>query len=261
LAEIIGASPGKPHREEIYWALLSATAKAILLQAEVEVTAKAETATPLAQVTINLASTLQGFGEIFMAKLTQRCGGWVTPIMIPSKDVDGKPWPDKESRMKAAGIRKDGGESDGAYEDASQFGTRVTGMMRVYFNILTGSHPQPLHKLMQMGMYWTWFARLANEPKLLEDPTCPMIIYGEYSSFLFFFYAPRLSPHCMMNQLPSNCIRTPISTEETRTCTCATIGVVNKLAMRRFHPLHEFPLILDLHPSISFHSHDHVSHP
>ncbi|TFK66009.1 hypothetical protein BDN72DRAFT_844855 [Pluteus cervinus] len=61
---------------QLYCAVLSSIAKAIILQAEIEVTANKRSAIALAQVAHNLLSSLPYFTDILCAKLNQRVGGW-----------------------------------------------------------------------------------------------------------------------------------------------------------------------------------------
>src|ERR1700691_1238547 len=80
--------PQTPHPEEIYIPLLSSLAKAILLQAETEVTASKTAAVPLAIVTKNLLGTLPHFEDVLWAKLVQRVGGWGAPTSVPHTDIN-----------------------------------------------------------------------------------------------------------------------------------------------------------------------------
>lgn len=162
--------PPVPHPKPIYFALLSSLAKAILLQAETEVTAEKRSALPLAQVTANLLGTLDRFADILWAKLLQRAGAWPVPHVIPATDVDGTLF-DEASRRKALGYRKD--------ESGGEFTTRVSGMMRVYFQVLSAPVAQPLDPRFRFPRYWTFFARMLSAPQLLESPVAPEVLYGE----------------------------------------------------------------------------------
>jgi nucleoporin GLE1 len=167
--------PSGRHPPDIYHALLSSLSKAILLQAETEVTAEKRSAGPLAQVTANLLGTLPKFPEVFFAKLVQRAGGWPVPAVIPLRDVDDLPWKDEDERLKVMGYRKGNGEG---LESTSEYISRVAGVMRVYFSILKAPVTSPLHRSFQMPRYWTWFARIMGEQGLLETAVAPQIIYG-----------------------------------------------------------------------------------
>lgn len=61
--------------------------KAVLKQAEVEVSAKPNTAFPLARVMIRLIETSPGLSSIFMAKLVTMTGPWVVAMIIPREPV------------------------------------------------------------------------------------------------------------------------------------------------------------------------------
>lgn len=169
--QIIDIVKPKPeHPKPIYFALLSSLAKGILLQAETEVTAEKRSAIPLAQVTINLLAVLERFYDILWAKLCQRAGGWPVPFVIPSKDTDGELFTE-ETRLKALGYRS-------KEEGLTEFTARVAGMMRVYFLVLAGPHPQPLNPLFRSPKYWSYFARMLSQPQLLESPLSAELLSG-----------------------------------------------------------------------------------
>ncbi|KZT06969.1 uncharacterized protein LAESUDRAFT_652261 [Laetiporus sulphureus 93-53] len=160
--------PKQPHPEHVYYALLSSLAKAILLQAETEVTAEKHSARPLADVTVRLLSTLNGFVEIFWAKLCQRAGGWPVPVMVPEEDVDG-------TKFDAAAWRKACGYRDG--ENSSDYTTRVSGLMRLYFMMLGIRSSGPLDFIFSTSKFWTYCARMLSEPSLLKQPIAPSILF------------------------------------------------------------------------------------
>jgi len=168
---------GPQHDPAIYFASCSSLAKAILLQAETEVTAEKRSAAPLAQVAFTLLDTLEHFPSIFYAKLVQRCGGWPIPLVVPGKDIDGRPWADKDERIKVSGIRRS--TSGEGLETTEEYSNRVSAIMRVYFHILKiRPIEKPLHTLFQLPRYWTWFARMTSDTRLLQDPVAPQLIYS-----------------------------------------------------------------------------------
>lgn len=61
--------------------------KAVLKQAEVEVTAKPSTAYPLARIITRLIETNPGLGSVFMAKLVVMTGPWVVAVPIAREPV------------------------------------------------------------------------------------------------------------------------------------------------------------------------------
>ncbi|KAG1894342.1 uncharacterized protein F5891DRAFT_1062975 [Suillus fuscotomentosus] len=132
---------------DIYFAALSSLAKAVLLQAETEVTAEKRSAIPLAM-------------------LVQRCA-------IPSTDSDGTAWNELE-RIKAMGYRT----NDGQRETLSDHVMRVSGMMRVYFLILAAPVPQPLDKMFQLPRFWTYFARMIGDERLLETAVAAQVLHA-----------------------------------------------------------------------------------
>jgi len=79
--------------------------KAVLKQAEVEVSAKPNTAFPLARVMIRLIETSPGLSSIFMAKLVAMTGPWVVAMIIPREPVS------QNTRRKFAAVFRRGGYS------------------------------------------------------------------------------------------------------------------------------------------------------
>lgn len=193
LYNIVKPPNSPPHEPVVYMALLSSLAKAILLQAETEVTAEKRSALPLAQVTFNLLGTLEHFPEVFFAKLVQRVGGWPVPIVVPSADHDGRPWKDEAERMKALGYRKTEDNSGGeATESVADFSARVAGIMRVYFHILKippAGGQRALKPVFQLPRYWIWFARVMSEPGLLQTAVAPQIISSEFNFSIFLLFS------------------------------------------------------------------------
>lgn len=145
---------------DVYYASLSSLAKAILLQAETEVTAEKRSAKPIAQLTLNSINTLEGFSVVFWAKLCQRTGGWAVPVPMPSKDVDGTPFTPTTLR-KAFGLRED--------ETSADHTSRVAGIMRVYFSLLLLPPSRPLPRDFQLPRFWMFVTRLIGQPALLHS--------------------------------------------------------------------------------------------
>ncbi|TBU55523.1 GLE1-like protein-domain-containing protein [Dichomitus squalens] len=164
--------PPQAHPPPIYIALLSSLAKAILMQAETEVTAEKKSAMPLAQLTVNLLTSLEGFADIFWAKLCQRAGGWPVPIAIPANDTDGTTIT-PQSMRKVQGFR----DTDEGSEVLGDYTSRVTGILRVYFTTLVLPVNQPLDPMFRMDRYWTYFTRMLKDPQLLESPVAAQIMF------------------------------------------------------------------------------------
>ena len=164
--------PNPPHPQEVYIPSLSSLAKAILLQAETEVTAKKESAIPLAAVAKNLLGMLPHFSEIFFVKLVQRVGGWAIPCSVPSEDVNGIPY-DTKGLEKAHGYRF---SVEGVRENQSDYIQRVSGIMRVYFHVVVSDHDQPLMKMWQLPRYWAYFARMLSGNVGMQSAVAPEIL-------------------------------------------------------------------------------------
>jgi len=142
-------------------AVLSSLSKAILLQAEVEVTAEKRSAVPLARVASFFVQHLERFPQIFYVKLIQRTGGWPIPVKPPPEEGI--------EYSKLAGFRED--------EGLPEYISRVAGLMRVYFHILITPTNQPINIFFRPTMYWTYFARLMCDRSLLESgPVGPELL-------------------------------------------------------------------------------------
>lgn len=131
-------------------------------------TAEKRSAIPLAHVAANLLQALDGFSEIFWAKLVQRTGGWPIPI-TPAREagVDDR---------KLSGYRED--------ESTSEFTSRVAGLMRVYFHILVAPVDSPLEPTFRITRYWTYFARMLSNRSLLESgPVAPELLASKSDAF------------------------------------------------------------------------------
>ncbi|KAK0437767.1 GLE1-like protein-domain-containing protein [Desarmillaria tabescens] len=154
--------PPQGHHPVIYAALLSTLAKAIILQAETEVTAEKKSAYPLSKVAFNLLEKLDGFNQVFWARIVARTGGWAVPTLIGDRDWDGKPWSNVVEK-KAMGYRQQTADNgDLVWETEEMYILRLNGVMRVYFGVLA-IQPQkgPLNGPMwRTPMFWVWIARL-----------------------------------------------------------------------------------------------------
>ncbi|KAI6112286.1 GLE1-like protein-domain-containing protein [Pisolithus croceorrhizus] len=186
--------PPTPHPQPLYLAVLSALSKCILLQAETEVTAEKKSAFPLAAVTCALLhhpSLSDTFPEVFYAKMVQRTGGWGVPVVIPAHDVDGQVWTDNEKR-KAMGYRRTGGEDgseEGVWESSGEYGTRIAGIMRVYFLVLglsaSVSPALPsagpvgrVQRIFQLPRFWVYFSRMLGDERLLRTAVAAQILHA-----------------------------------------------------------------------------------
>ena len=152
--------------QDLYMAVIYSLSKAILLQAEVEVTAEKRSAAPLARVASFFVQTLDRFPQIFYMKLVQRTGGWPIPIKPPPEEG--------VEYSKLAGFRED--------EGLPEYTSRVAGLMRVYFQILVTPTNQPTNIFFRPIMYWTYFARLMRDRSLLTSgPVGPELLASEWS--------------------------------------------------------------------------------
>ncbi|KAG6918020.1 hypothetical protein DXG01_016872 [Tephrocybe rancida] len=166
---------GVPHHPAIYKALLYSLAKIIILQAETEVTAEKNSAKPIATVAFNLLESVKDFDEVFFTKLVQRAGGWPIPYLVPSDPEEARKKGPEKARKVAMGYREDG---DLVMESLEAYTSRISGIMRVYFNILKfRPNRGPLHRTFQLPRFWAWLTRLLSNKQLLELPVAPQLIY------------------------------------------------------------------------------------
>lgn len=136
-------------------------------------TAEKKSAIPLAFVTASLLEKLPAFPNIFFAKLVQRSGGWPVPSVIPVTDADGTAWVDA-TRTKAMGYRMSNGEQ----ESSGDYVTRISGMMRVYFLVMAAPVSRPVDHMFRLPRYWTYFARMINDERLLSTAVAAQVLYG-----------------------------------------------------------------------------------
>ncbi|TRM58987.1 GLE1-like protein-domain-containing protein [Schizophyllum amplum] len=158
----------------------SSIAKAIMQQAETEVTAEKASAIPIARVAHRLLGTLDGFADIFFAKLVQRVGAWPVPTAPPPADYDGQQWKSDHERF---GYRPS--QSSDGMESPPQHVERVTGVMRVYFHILaTPPGDKPIsNRFFQPTRYWVWYARALSHPSMLASDVCASLIHAGLEIF------------------------------------------------------------------------------
>ncbi|KAF8518688.1 GLE1-like protein-domain-containing protein [Hysterangium stoloniferum] len=146
-----------PHPQPLYMSVLSSLAKAILMQAETEVSARAVTAIPLAQVTVHLLTHVPDFSEVLYARMVQRTGGWAVPVTVP-----------KPSDMTELEYKKLRGYRT-EREPQKDFETRVVGVMTLYFAILTTDVANPMPNPWSFPRFWTYLARLISTTALMRS--------------------------------------------------------------------------------------------
>lgn len=163
--------PGAP--EALHYALLSSLAKIIIRQAETEITAHKEQAGPLAQVAVNLIAAYPHLADIFWAKLCELVGCWIAPHEPPLSHIDvldGKTQLSDKQRAKIWSVRED--------EAQDTQTIRITGVLRLYCQMLFVPVANPLPPLFRPSRYWAYLAQLFSSPGLLRRPVAPEAIYG-----------------------------------------------------------------------------------
>lgn len=154
--ELTEAIKKYPPGSEIYAAALYTLSKAVLLQAEQEVTAKLDTAAPLSRVCVNLL-TLPGFAQVLWARLVARSGGWII-----AKYIEKQPGQSVKEFQKLNGILN---------EDETQLDrqTRITGLIQLYFAICTAKTAAPLPMEFRPQRIWNFFARILGDKRLMRQ--------------------------------------------------------------------------------------------
>ena len=147
---------------DIYPAALSALAKSIVLQAETEVTAKLETASPLAAVVINLFN-LPGFDEVLWSRMVTRTGGWVIGHCVTKRQEQ-----NETEFRKLAGYREDETQVDRQ--------TRIGGIVSLYFAICTSPKatsmlPTPFWPT----KVWSFLTRVMGDARLMRRSMAPYV--------------------------------------------------------------------------------------
>ncbi|ORX33992.1 GLE1-like protein-domain-containing protein [Kockovaella imperatae] len=159
-----------------YSYLLSHLSKALIKQAESEVSAKSEAAFPLARVVIGLL--LRGhaaLGEIFFARLVKKC-----PWVVPHYPGRRKP---REEFEKSTGR--------GVDESLADYIARMVGITTLYFAILQTpiatiiptlpAQPTPeqlgtlINPPFRAPAAWSWLALVLRDPLRGLEPTASMI--------------------------------------------------------------------------------------
>lgn len=166
--------PKQDDAQNLHHALLASFAKAIIAQAETEVTAHKAQAKPLARVAVSLIIAYPALGDIFWARLIARAGCWIAAVE-PSllEGEQSSSLSDKEKR-KRWGAR----EQEGLEEKM----TRLSGVLRLYFHMLFVSMSVPTKGPMPVpfrpGRFWMYMAQLLNNTPMLARAVAPEIIYG-----------------------------------------------------------------------------------
>ena len=165
----------QPDALHLHHALLSSVSKAILRQAETEVTANKAQAGPLARVAMSLIATYPLLGDIFWAKMCESVGCWAAgcePETLPDEKHDEL---SEKVRVKRWGMR---------LEEAQDVQTtRIAGVLRLYFSMLFVSldiqTQQPLPSQFRPGRFWMYLSQLLNNATMLGRPVAAEAIYGQ----------------------------------------------------------------------------------
>ncbi|BGP19435.1 Nuclear pore complex nucleoporin component [Rhodosporidiobolus nylandii] len=171
------APAGETRPTEPYVWTLNHLAKALVKQAETEVTAKLGTAYPLGRVVVGLMTRGHAeLGEVLMARLVKKCF-WITGY-----------WPPKQPGQSDESYQKTLGHAPPtSSESLVQYGERMAGLVALYASILSTSPlspPQgpcppanlafvPPHFRPSAG--WRWLALMLRPPLVGLEPA-PLLL-------------------------------------------------------------------------------------
>jgi len=181
LKGIVAPIPNIPSADQqnLHHALLSSISKAVLSQAETEVTAHKAAARPLAQVIIALIAAYPLLGEIFWARMIGSIGVWavggIEPSLIEVDDATGERHElDGKEKLRRWGMRHD--------EPTDAYVSRVAGVLRLYFEMLfvetDGANfgNVQLQPQFRPARLWAYLAQLINHDGMLKRVVAPEAI-------------------------------------------------------------------------------------
>lgn len=166
--------PRPDEAQNLHFALLVSLSKAVIAQAETEVTAHKAQAGPLARVAVSLIIAYPPLADIFFARMCARVGCWAAGV--EPLTLENETWEQLQEKEKQ---KRWGARSDENLEEKMM---RIAGVMRLYFAMLfvalkLGNHvPAPFRP----ARFWLYLAQLLNNRKMLERPVAPEIIYGMF---------------------------------------------------------------------------------
>jgi len=170
-----------PDRNNLHVGLLSSVSKALIAQAETEVTANKAAAKPLARVAITLIAAYPLLADIFWARVIGSVGVWAVGATEPSPaEVDentGSEQPlSEKDKLKRWGMRPD--------EGTDVYVARVTGVLRLYFEMMfveydgLGNNATQLPAHLRPSRLWAYLAQIINHEGMLARVVAPEAIYG-----------------------------------------------------------------------------------
>ncbi|KAM0786941.1 hypothetical protein ACM66B_002362 [Microbotryomycetes sp. NB124-2] len=171
-------SPGSNGPSEPYTWTLNHLSKALVKQAETEVTAKLSTAYPLGRVVVGLLTRGHTeLGDVLMARLVKKCF-WITGW-----------WPPKRPDQTDDDHRKTlGHASPNTGETIVQYAQRMSGIVALYASILQTSPlkqpqgPCPIDNLVNVPEHfrpkagWRWLVIILMKPLVTLEPTPLLVI-------------------------------------------------------------------------------------
>lgn len=171
--------PRPEDSQNLHHALLASFSKAVIAQAETEVTAHKASARPLALVAVALIRAYPELGDIFWARICARVGCWAAGVkasVLEDETHETLPAKDKRKRWGICSL-------DESKEDIVM---RISGVMRLYFAMLFASLEEemkdPMPAPFRTGRYWLYLTQLLSNESMLARSVAPEVIYGKHCS-------------------------------------------------------------------------------
>lgn len=168
--------PGGP-TEPYIW-ILNHLSKALVKQAETEVTAKSSTAYPLGRVVIGLiVRGHKDLGDVLMARLVKKCF-WITGW-----------WPKKSPAQTEEAHQKSLGHAPpSTNESLIQYASRMSGLIALYASIIQTSPVEPpqgpcpsdhlnhVPRHFRLSAGWRWLVLILRTPLVGLQPTPQLLV-------------------------------------------------------------------------------------
>ncbi|KAI8318414.1 GLE1-domain-containing protein [Martensiomyces pterosporus] len=133
--------------------VINLTAKAIVKQAETEVTVHRNIAYPLAAVAVNVMLRHPGLVDLFLVRLVKKC-----PYIVP-QFIGRKPNQSSDEFLRSIGYKE---KDDDVLETDVMYEERMNGMLSLYAAVLQTTPPNSQPNPFPVAHGWTWLARITN---------------------------------------------------------------------------------------------------
>ncbi|KAG5520210.1 hypothetical protein PMAC_001287 [Pneumocystis sp. 'macacae'] len=157
----------------VYHWVLNFLSKAVIKQAETEVTVNLYSAYPLAAVCVFLMSSHPDLVDILLARFAKKCP-YTIPYLKYNKNT--------EEGMKALGFYR---SKNGKFEEEASYTERQCGIFAVFAAIIQTQH---IPNYLPMHFGWTLLAKLLNEPPSSETVFAIISTFMDISGNVFVKY-------------------------------------------------------------------------